>query len=95
MHSNDQAQYRICPLDCPNRASKIGKGYSYLFAMILTALLAWHSCTVKYSKHDGLEVSTRDIPTGLLVGYVLLVAGALGINTDPLAELVAKFLERK
>lgn len=84
----------VCPVECPHKINRIGKGYSYLFATVLTALLAWHSFNVKYSKANGLEVETKDIPTGLLVGYIFLVGGALGINTDPLAEKLGKFLSK-
>lgn len=84
----------VCPSECPHKGSRIGKGYSYLFATVLTALLAWHSFTVKYTKNDGLEVQTKDIPTGLLVGYIFLVGGALGINTDPIAEKLGNLLSK-
>lgn len=84
----------ICPLDCPNRSTKLGKGYSFLFAIALTALLAWQSCDVKYTKADGLELKTRDTPIGLLMASFFLIAGSLGMNTDPIAERLGKLLSK-
>lgn len=71
---------------CPNRKTTLGKGYSYLFAILLTALLGWSSITFKYSRSQGLEVTTRDLPAHILIGYLILVGGALGINTDKIAS---------
>lgn len=75
-----------CPATCPNRMTRLGKGYSFLFSIALTALLAWQSVDVKYSKADGLELKTRDVPLALLLPSLILIAGALGINTDPIAQ---------
>ena len=86
----------ICPIDCPNRREKqLGKGYSFLFAIALTALLGFSGLNLKYSRESGVEVSSRDIPLVLLLPGVFLIAGALGINTDPLAQLLGAFLDRR
>lgn len=83
-----------CPLTCPNRMSRLGKGYSFLFSIALTALLAWQSCDLKYSKADGWELKTRDVPLALLLPCLLLIAGALGINTDPIAQKMGSVLTK-
>jgi hypothetical protein len=86
----------ICPTDCPNRREKqLGKGYSFLFAIALTALLGFSGLDFKYSRERGVEVSSRDIPPLVLIPGVFLIAGALGINTDPIAQLLGAFLERR
>jgi hypothetical protein len=85
---------RYCPIDCPNRMSRLGKGYSFLFSVALTVLLVWQSVDVKYSSQGGLEVKTRDIPLGILLPSFLLIAGALGINTDPIAQKLGSFLSK-
>lgn len=84
-----------CPIDCPNRMSKLGKGYSYLFSIILTALLVWQSCEIKYAKGLGWELKTKDVPIALLIPSLFLIAGALGVNTDPIAKKLTTFLESK
>ena len=84
-----------CPIDCPNQREKqLGKGYSFLFAIALTALLGFSGLDLKYSRDKGVEVSSRDIPPLILVGGVFLIAGALGINTDPIAQVLGAFLDR-
>lgn len=89
------AQPFKCPMDCPNRESDIGKGYSYLFSILLTCLLAWQSVDVKYSKTQGWEAKTKDVPIALLIPCLFLIAGALGINTDPLAKKVTAILDKE
>jgi transketolase len=74
-----------CPINCPNRKTTLGKGYAYLFSLTLTALLLWQSVDLKYSR-QGLELQTKPIPTYLITGFVLLIGGALGLNTDGLAN---------
>lgn len=77
---------------CPNRKTTLGKGYSYLFAILLTALLGWSSITFKYTRSEGLEITTRDLPTHILIGYLFLVGGSLGLNTDKIAESLGSVL---
>lgn len=84
-----------CPTDCPNRMSRLGKGYSFLFSIALTVLVAWQSCDVKYSDQRGLEIQTRDVPLAILVPSFFLIAGALGLNTDPLAQALGRFLSKE
>lgn len=82
-------------MNCPNRREKhLGKGYSFLFAIALTGLLGFSSLEFKYSRDKGVEVSSRDIPLVILIPGVFLIAGALGINTDPIAALLGAFLDR-
>jgi hypothetical protein len=83
-----------CPATCPNRMSRLGKGYSFLFSIALTVLLAWQSCDVMYSRSKGLEVKTRDIPMAIFLPSFFLIAGALGLNTDPIAQTLGRFLSR-
>ncbi len=91
---DEESLNRYCPTDCPNRGTRLGKGYSFLFSIALTVLLVWQSVDIKYSSQGGLEVKTRDIPLGILLPSFLLIAGALGINTDPIAEKLGSFLSK-
>jgi hypothetical protein len=86
----------ICPVTCPNRKQQqLGKGYSFLFAIALTALLGFSGLTIHYSRERGIEISSRDIPPYVLIPGVFLIAGALGINTNPIAQLLGTFLDRR
>lgn len=85
-----------CPFTCPNRKQQqMGKGYSFLFAIAVTVLLAFSGLDLRYSKDKGLELSTKDLSPWLLVAGTFLIAGALGINTDPLAQTLGSILSRK
>lgn len=85
-----------CPLICPNRKQQqLGKGYSFLFAIALTTLLGLSGLDISYSKSNGWEVSSKDLSPWLLVAGTFLIAGALGINTDPLAQSLGAILSRK
>lgn len=83
-----------CAMDCPNRKTSLGKGYAYLFAIAVTALLCWQSVDVKYTKSDGLEWQTKEVPVHLLVGYLFLVGSSLGFNTDALAVALGNALSQ-
>lgn len=85
-----------CPLTCPNRQIKqLGKGYSFLFSLAVTALLAWQSVDVKYTRNDGWQLASKEVPIALLIPCALLSAGALGISTDPLAQKLGSLLSSK
>lgn len=89
--SNDE-----CPISCPNRQMKqLGKGYSFLFSLAVTALLAWQSVDVKYTRDGGWSLASKEVPIALLIPCTLLIAGALGINTDPLAQKLGSILGSK
>lgn len=85
-------------LDCPickgNSTLAIGKGYSYLFAVVMVAFLFLQSIEFHSSKERGFEVNSRDVPLGLTIFSGLLICGALGINTDPIAEKIGHLLSK-
>lgn len=85
-----------CPIACPNRKQQqMGKGYSFLFAITVTIIIGLSGLDMKYSKSQGWEVSSKDLSPWLLIGGSFLIAGALGINTDPLAQTIGAILSRK
>lgn len=93
MQSNEQPF--ACPVDCPNRKGKhLGKGYSYLFAILLTFLLVWQSSSLSFNKGEGWVFKTKEIPMVVLLPWIFLIGGALGINTDPIAEKLSDFLSK-
>lgn len=85
-----------CPINCPNRQIKqLGKGYSFLFSLAVTGLLAWQSVDIKYTRASGWELSTKEVPIALLIPCCLLIAGALGLNTDSMAQKVGAVLSNE
>lgn len=81
-----------CPLDCPNRKSRIGKGYFYLFSIILTGILLSLRFDLKYSRINGTEFETKDVPPHLTIGLIILLGSSLGVKTDGLANTVGRLL---
>lgn len=81
-----------CPLECPNRKSRLGKGYSYLFSIILTGILLSLRFDLKYSRINGTEFETKDVPPHLTIGLIILIGSSLGVKTDGIADTVGKLL---
>lgn len=90
----DQQHNTNCPINCPNRMTRLGKGYTFLFCTALTGLLAWQSCSIKYNRGEGLEFQTKEVPLTILVPCLFLIAGAAGINTDAIAKTLGDWLSR-
>ena len=77
--------------------SRIGKGYSYLFAIALTTLIAGQSVNISLKNgKDGLEwaIATRELNTQVFYPYVMLIAAILGVPTDALALAFGKFVTK-
>ena len=78
--------------------SRIGKGYSYLFAIILTALLVGQSVNVSFKtdKTDSLQfaIATRELNAQIFYPCVVLIAAILGIPTDAIALAFGKFVTK-
>ncbi|MBW4677674.1 MAG: hypothetical protein KME52_27845 [Desmonostoc geniculatum HA4340-LM1] len=81
----------------PKNDSRLGKGYSYLFALFLTALIAAQSTDIsfKFSK-SGVEfaIASRELNAQIFYPCVVLIAGILGLPTDAVALAVGHFLTK-
>jgi hypothetical protein len=86
---------RECPINCPNRASNLGKGYSCLIVVFLTIVLVYFSCSIKVSRSEGLQIETKEPSLWVLAGYAFLAAGVLKLNTDPIAEMLGRIASIK
>jgi hypothetical protein len=85
----------LCPTDCPNRTQKqLGKGYSYLFVIVMTGFLASQAVSLKAS-NERWEINLSPIPTPIYITGVGLIASALGLNTDKLAAVLGAALSGK
>jgi len=72
-----------------------GKGYSVLLALAICFFLLLNSFDVSFEADNGrshLELKTKGISAYVLVPCLLLIAAALGVDTDPLAETLGRFL---
>ncbi|MEH2384893.1 MAG: hypothetical protein V7K14_03675 [Nostoc sp.] len=80
----------------PPKQSRLGTGYSYLFASILTALLVGQSTDIAYKKVVGsgyeLSVATRELDPKIFYPCILAIFTVLGFPTDGIALAVGSFL---
>ncbi|MBH8566742.1 hypothetical protein I8748_32100 [Nostoc sp. CENA67] len=82
----------------PKEDSRIGKGYSYLFASVLTALLVGQTIDISFktdkSGDFAITLQTREINLQIFYPCVGLIAGILGLPTDAIALSLGKFLSK-
>ncbi|WP_414755581.1 hypothetical protein [Anabaena sp. CCY 9910] len=83
----------------PPKDSRIGKGYSYLFAIALTAILVSQSIGIKFqtnSKREfNISIESRELNAQLFTAGVGLIATILGLPTDAIALAIGKFLSKE
>ncbi len=76
----------------PTPSSK--KKQSYLIALIATSIIAFSSVNISFTrdanKQTQITISTREVSVTTLVPCLLLMASALGFDTDKLALLIGK-----
>lgn len=82
-----------CPIDCPNRKSALGKGYSFLSAIAVVIMFVVMSSDIKYVENK-LQYQTKEVPLSTLALVGGGVLAALGINTDSIAEKFGRFLSK-
>jgi hypothetical protein len=81
----------------PKNDSRLGKGYSYLFALFLTTLIGVQSIDVSFKfNKSGIEfaIASRELNEKIFYPCVVLIAGILGLPTDAIALAVGHFLTK-
>lgn len=81
----------------PKNDSRLGKGYSYLFALFLTTLIGIQSIDVSFKfNKSGIEfaIASRELNAQIFYPCVVLIAGILGLPTDALALAFGHFLTK-
>lgn len=74
--------------------SKVGKGNTLFYALIVGAFITWQSIFISYSKEDGLIVRTQPVPLSVLAPCLVFIAAALGINLKEEIVLIAAAVSR-
>lgn len=74
--------------------SKVGKGNTLFYALVVGAFITWQSIFISYSKEDGLIVRTQPVPLSVLAPCLVFIAAALGINLKEEIVLVAAAVSR-
>lgn len=80
------------------KIATVGKGYSYLFAVFLTGLVALQSVNLSVENTaDGIQIklSTKELPAHIFIPSVALIASILGLNTDSIALAIGRFLNQE
>ncbi|MBD2489016.1 hypothetical protein [Aulosira sp. FACHB-615] len=83
----------------PPPDSKIGKGYSYLFAIVVTGLIVFQSINIEFKTDKSgdyhLSVASKDLNVQLFTAGVGIIATILGLPTDAIALAVGSLLSGK
>ena len=83
----------------PKNDSRLGKGYSYLFALALTTVIVSQSININFkTNYKGdfeIAIATRELNTQIFIPCVILIAGILGLPTDAIALAFGKILTSK
>lgn len=78
--------------------SRIGKGYSYLFALSLTAVVASQSVDIQFKTNFRgdfqIALASRELNTQIFYPCVGLIATILGLPTDAIALALGQFLSK-
>jgi hypothetical protein len=81
----------------PKNDSRLGKGYSYLFALFLTTLVGVQSIDISFKfNKSGIEfaIASRELNAQIFYPCVVLIAGILGLPTDAVALTLGRFLTK-
>lgn len=74
--------------------TKVGKGNTLFYALIVGAFITWQSIFISYSKEEGLEIKTQPVPLSVLAPCLVFIAAALGINLKEEIVLIAAAVSR-
>ena len=75
-------------------STKIGKGNTLFYALVVGAFITWQSIFISYSKEDGLVIKTQPVPLSVLAPCLVFIAAALGINIKEEIVLIAAAVSR-
>lgn len=81
-----------------SKDSKLGKGYSIFFALVICGLMIAQALRIELSYVDQIlkvKLSFVEVPLSLLLAEVSLIAYLLGAPTDGLAAKIAEILDHK
>ncbi|NDJ20989.1 hypothetical protein GS682_04880 [Nostoc sp. B(2019)] len=81
------------------KESRLGKGYSYLFAITLTAVLASQSVNIQFKSNRAgdfqISIASRELNTQIFYPCVGIIATILGLPTDAIALALGKILTNR
>lgn len=75
-------------------ATKIGKGNTLLYALVVAAVLAWQSIDLSKTREEGWTFKSKEIPPEILTPCLVFMAFALGINIREELLIIAAMVGR-
>lgn len=60
--------------------TRIGKGNSLFYALVVGAFLTWNTISWSYNKEDGWQFKSKEVPLAIVTPCLVLMGVALGIN---------------
>lgn len=74
--------------------TKVGKGNTLFYALVVAAILAWQSVKVEFRKIDGWTFQSQPIPVAVLTPCLVVMGVALGINIREELLILAALISR-
>lgn len=74
--------------------TKIGKGNSLLYALIVSFVLGWQSVDIKRTRDEGWSFSSKPVPVEILTPCLVFMAVALGVNVGEAIASIAIAVSR-
>lgn len=60
--------------------SKIGKGNTLLYALVVSVVLGWQSIDISRTRDDGWSFRSKQVPVEILTPCLVFLGVALGVN---------------
>lgn len=69
--------------------TKIGRGNSLLYALIVAGFLTWNTIDLQYSKREGWSFKSKEPPLEIVTPCFVLMGVALGINLTGIFKTIS------
>ena len=69
--------------------TKIGKGNSLFYALIVASFLTWNTVSWSYNKDGGWSFKSKEVPLAIVTPCLVLMGVALGINLSGAFRAIA------
>ena len=69
--------------------TKIGKGNSLFYALIVAVFLTWNTISWSHTKDGGWEFKSKEAPLAIVTPCLVLMGVALGINLGGFYKAIA------
>lgn len=69
--------------------TKIGRGNSLFYALIVAGFLTWNTVSWSYEKNQGWQFKSKEVPLAIVTPCLVLMGVALGINLGGFYKAIA------